>query len=136
REIVGTELFKQTSEDGVDYEKSTAYHRLVLELFLTSGLLLESHGDRPPKAWLARLEKMFEFVEAYVKPDGSIPLVGDADDGRVQKLGVQPINDHRYLLSVGAVVFDRADFKRSAVRFWDEAFWLLGPRGAASFDAI
>ena len=136
REIVDTELFKQTSADGVDYEKSTAYHRLVLELVLTSGLLLERHGDSMRPEWLVRLEKMFDFVEAYIKPDGSIPLVGDADDGRVQKLGVQALNDHRYLLALGAVLFDRADFKRSAGCFWDEAFWLLGPDGAASFDAI
>src|SRR5262249_19854888 len=79
--------------------------------------------------------RMLEFVEAYIKPDGSIPLVGDADDGRVQKLGVQPVNDHRYLLSVGAVLFGRSDFKRTAGRFWDEAFWLLGPDAAASCDA-
>ena len=136
REIVDTELFKQTSDDGVDYEKSTAYQRLVLELFLTSGLLLERHGERMQPEWLVRLEKMFEFVEAYVKPDGSIPLVGDADDGRVQKLGTQSINDHRYLLALGAVLFDRADFKRAAGCFRDEAFWLLGPDGAASFDTI
>jgi hypothetical protein len=136
REIVDTELFKQTSADGVDYEKSTAYHRLVLELFLTSALLLERHGEGMRQAWLVRLEKMFEFVEAYIKPDGTIPLVGDADNGRVQKLGMQPLNDHRYLLALGAVLFDRADFKQSAGCFRDEAFWLLGPDGAASFDAI
>ncbi len=41
KDIVDTEIFKQTSEDGVDFEKSTAYHRLVLEAFLTSHLLLE-----------------------------------------------------------------------------------------------
>ena len=34
--IVDAEIFKQTTEDGVDFEKSTAYHRLVLEAFLTS----------------------------------------------------------------------------------------------------
>ncbi len=64
----------------------------------------------------ARLERMLEFVEAYTKPDGTVPLVGDADDGRVQKLGVQGINDHRYLLSTGAVLFERGDFKRAARR--------------------
>ena len=79
---------------------------------------------------------MLEFVEAYVKPDGRVPLVGDADDGRIQKLGTQPINDHRYLLSAGAVLFGRGDFKRAAVQFADESFWLLGPSGATAFDGI
>src|SRR5262249_35992541 len=70
------------------------------------------------------------------KPDGSIPLVGDADDGRVQKLATQSTNDHRYLLSTGAVLFDRGDLKEAAGRFHAESFWLLGPGAAARFDAI
>lgn len=136
RDINAAEIFNQTSEDGVDFEKSTAYHRLVLEAFLTSFLLLDLHGDRLSAAWLARLGRMLEFVEAYIKPDGTIPLVGDADDGRIQKLGVQDINDHRYLLAAGAVMFGRADFRRAASGFSDETFWLFGPDGADRFDAI
>ena len=36
-----------------------------------------------------RLERMCEFVQAYTKPNGRAPLIGDADDGRVQILGTQ-----------------------------------------------
>jgi len=136
RTIVQEEIFNQTTEDGVDFEQSTAYHRLVLEAFLTAHLLLRLHGEPTPEPWCRRLERMIEFVEAYTKPDGSVPLIGDADDGRVQKLGVQTINDHRYLLAAGAVLFNRGDFKRAAGSFSDEAFWLLGPGAAAAFDAI
>jgi uncharacterized heparinase superfamily protein len=136
RAIIGAEIFNQTSEDGVDFEKSTSYHRLVLEAFLTSHLLLSVHGDNLPRPWIDRLERMIEFVEAYTKPDGSVPLIGDADDGRVQKLGTQAINDHRYLLAAGAVLFGREDFKRTAQTFSDEAFWLLGLQGAGAFDSL
>lgn len=136
KDIVESEIFNQTSEDGVDFEKSTAYHRLVLELFLTSHLLLARNGESLSAEWIRRLERMFEFVEAYIKPDGSIPLIGDADDGRAQKLGVQEINDHRYLMSMSAVMFGRADFKRAAGTFTDEAFWLMGPDAAEQFDAL
>jgi uncharacterized heparinase superfamily protein len=79
---------------------------------------------------------MYEYVEAYTKPDGSVPLIGDADDGRIQKLGNEPINDHRYLLSTGAVVFGRGDLKRAAGRFWEDSFWLLGPDAVATFATI
>jgi hypothetical protein len=108
----------------------------VLEAFLTSHLLLDGHGDRLSPAWIARLERMVEFVEAYTKPDGTVPLIGDADDGRIQKLGVQGINDHRYLLAAGAVLFKRGDFKRASADFSDEAFWLLGAEAAGAFDAL
>src|SRR4029077_15343824 len=80
KEMVVAEIFNQTTDDGVDFEQSTAYHRLVLEAFLTAYRLLESVGDPVPPAALARLERMLAFVEAYVKPDGTVPLVGDADD--------------------------------------------------------
>jgi hypothetical protein len=136
RDMIAAEIFNQTSADGVDFEKSTAYHRLVLEAFITCGVLADRQGEPFPSEWQARLDRMLEFVEAYVKPDGSIPLVGDADDGRIQKLGTQLVNDHRYLLAAGAVFFGRADFKRAATQFGDEAFWLLGVEGAAAFDAV
>jgi hypothetical protein len=134
--IVADEIFNQTATDGVDFEKSTAYHRLVLEAFLTSHLLLQLHGEPLSAAWVDRLERMIEFVEAYTKPDGTIPLIGDADDGRIQKLGGQRINDHRYLLSAGAVLFGRGDFKRAAGCFRDEAFWLLSAGAGEKFDAL
>jgi len=136
RTIVADEIVNQTTEDGVDFEQSIAYHRLVLEAFLTAHLLLRLCGEPMDAQWLRRLEQMIEYVAAYTKPDGSIPLIGDADDGRVQKLGVQPINDHRYLLATGAVLFNRGDFKRAAGSFADEAFWLLGTDAAAAFDAV
>ena len=126
RSIVEGEIFTQTTADGVDFEQSTAYHRLVLEAFLTSYLLLRRHGVEPPPACWDRLARMCDFVAAYTKPDGRAPLIGDADDGRVQMLGGQDTNDHRYLLSSAAIVFERGDLKTAAGRCWEETFWLLG----------
>ena len=139
RAIVVDEIFNQVSVDGVDFEMSTAYHRLVLEAFLTSYSLLERAGVTVPSEAWQRLERMCEFVAAYTKPDGRIPLVGDADDGRIQRLGLQPINDHRYLLSTAAIRFGRPDFKAAAGRCWEESFWLGGPDHADAtrrFDAL
>jgi hypothetical protein len=136
RSIVENEIFTQTTEDGVDFEMSIAYHRLVLEGFLTSYLLLRQHGEEAPAACWSRLERMCEFVAAYTKPNGLAPLIGDADDGRIQILGQQDRNDHRYLLSTAAVVFDRADFKATAARCWDETFWMLGPDKCARFAQL
>jgi hypothetical protein len=136
RDIVVTEIEKEVTPDGVDFEQSTAYHRLVLEGFLTSYLLLRMNGEQIPGVAWSRLERMCEYVDAYLKPNGLAPLVGDADDGRIQSLGTQGIGDHRYLLSNGAVVFDRADFKARAAEFADESFWTFGPEGLASFRAL
>jgi hypothetical protein len=136
RAIVLDEMLLQVGEDGVDYEASTAYHRLFMELFLTSYRLLRLHDESIPGPQWRRLERMADFVEAYVKPGGLAPLVGDADDGRVQILGRQPIGDHRYLLSTCAVLFQRDAFKRRAGAFHEESFWMLGPDGVAAFDRL
>jgi hypothetical protein len=133
RDLVVSEIFNQTTPDGVDFEQSTAYHRLVLEAFMTSYLLLEKHGEPIAIEVWTRLERMCEFVEAYTKPNGLAPLVGDADDGRVQMLGTQAIGDHRYLLSNAAVKFQRPDFKGRAGCFADESFWTWGPDGIERF---
>jgi len=136
REIVVDEIFKQTTQDGVDFEQSTAYHRLVLEAFLTSYLVLRNVGeDAPAPAW-QRVERMCQFVLAYTKPNGESPLVGDADDGRVQVLGLQAVRDHRYLLSTAAVLFRKPAFKGGAGKFWEETLWLLGPQAGPAYDGI
>ena len=136
RQMVFDEMQSQVWPDGVDFEQSIAYHRLVLETFLITYVWLTQAGNLVPQTAWKRLERMLEFVCAYTKPNGLAPLIGDADDGRIQKLGVQPVNDHRYLLSTGAVLFRRSDFKRAAGKFWDESFWLLGPQGRDDFDAL
>lgn len=136
KEIIFGEIEKQVSADGVDFEKSIPYHRLVMELFLDSILLLKANGHEIPPKVLSRIEKMGEFTMAYIKPNGDIPLIGDADDGRMHILGQQGINDHRYLLSTCAVLFKRPDFKAAAGCMWEESYWKLDDIGLAIFDNI
>src|SRR6266508_3174051 len=59
RALVVDESELQTSTDGVDFEQSTAYHRLVLEGFATPYPLMRKAGDPvSPAAW-SRLERMY-----------------------------------------------------------------------------
>jgi uncharacterized heparinase superfamily protein len=136
RRILVEEIARQVHPDGVDFEQSTAYHRLVTEIYLTGFLLLRLAGcDPPPEAW-SRLERMFDYIAAYTKPDGQAPLIGDADDGRMQKLAPRDINDHRYLLSTAACLFGRADLAAAAGRCWEETSWTLGSGAADTFAAF
>jgi uncharacterized heparinase superfamily protein len=130
----------QIGPDGVDFENSIPYHRLVLEMFLDVYLLALRH-DRPmPEPYRASLERMLEFVWHYTRPDGLAPLVGDSDDGRLQILsdyfGWDP-QDHRYLLGLGAAVFERDDFAALAAGApgaIEQAVWFLGPRGSKRLE--
>jgi hypothetical protein len=73
---------------------------------------------------------------ALVQPDGRIPSIGGADDGKPIRLEHLPFWDFRPYLSTGAVMFSRSDFKAVAGRFFEDALWLLGTEGAASFDTL
>jgi hypothetical protein len=125
------EISKQVYPDGVDFEASIPYHRLAIELFLSPLLLCQINGIPISDQVLDHLEKMIEFVMYYTKPDGTAPMIGDNDNGRLHRLKVwsEPDRewvDHRYLLAIGAVMFEREDFAQAAGDQWEEAFWLLG----------
>lgn len=109
------ELFReirlQILPTGMSYERSTSYNRLVLELILVPVLLLKSNGHEIPQDIWFRLEKMFEFIMYSLKPDGTTPIIGDQDNGRLLPLGNESVNDFRYLMSLGTVLFNRSDFK-------------------------
>ena len=94
--------------DGVDFEASTAYHRLVLELFLLPALQRLKLGLDVPDAYASRLRRMAAFTAAYCRADGTSPLWGDADDGRVLPFGPQAWGDHRYLVGQVGLAFGDA----------------------------
>ena len=123
--ILTDELPRQVHEDGVDFEAATAYHRLVLELFLLPALYRRRRGLEVPGWYSQRLVSMVKYTAAYSRPDGSTPLWGDADDGRALPFGGQPIHDHRYLVgAVGAAFAPELLAWCSGPR--TELFWLLG----------
>ena len=132
-----TEMENQVGEDGVDYEKSTSYQRLVIELFYTATILCAKNNISLSPAFMKRLEKMFEFMNCYVRPDGSIPLFGDADDGRLFRfIADVDINDHRHALCVGSILFNRGDFKHTAGKFYQDVLWLFGGEGFERYQMI
>jgi Heparinase II/III-like protein/Heparinase II/III N-terminus len=119
------ELPRQVHPDGVDFEASAAYHRLVGELFALPALLRRAHGLEVPPAYVERLQAMGGFAEAYAGPDGLAPLWGDADDGRALPLGGQSVRDHGSLPALAAAVAGEAGSGNA------EAAWLVGPAAVA-----
>ncbi len=132
---IARENERQTLPDGVDFEASTSYHRLMTEMALISLLLLERSGFRLP-ALRQRVRGMVEYIAHYVKPDGLAPQVGDNDNGRLQILGERDADprDHRHLLAFGGCVFDDDALFVLAGERWEEAFWLFGEACAGRIE--
>jgi hypothetical protein len=80
------EMTEQVYDDGVDFEASIPYHHLVCEFFGFSALLCKENDVHLSPTFMARLEKMFEFLIYSTKPNGRIPNIGDNDDGRLFNL--------------------------------------------------
>jgi hypothetical protein len=136
------EMRKQVYTDGCDFESSTCYHRLVLELFFFSTLIVvindnEFEGDNYKEIcrknfkddYTNRLYKMFEAVLHLLKPSGQMPQIGDNDSGRLHSLGIREVLDMRYLLSLGAIFFKEPKFKIKEYGFSEEALWVFGNEG-------
>lgn len=134
-EILCDELPRQVHPDGVDFEASVPYHRLVQELFFLPALYRERCGLAVPESYRERVVAMARFTAAYSRRDGSVPLWGDADDARTLPLGGQPINDHRYLLGIIGSAWDVPELRQMFSGPRSEVFWLLGEELAAALPS-
>jgi len=136
------EMKKQTYPDGVDFEASTCYHRLVLELFFYAIFLviindknfkednfIQIGNELFGEEHLQRLYKMFEFVLYALKPNGRMPQIGDNDNGRLHIFTKREVLDMRYLLTLGAIFFKEPKFKIKEFGFCEEALWVFGEKG-------
>ena len=95
----------QTYSDGVNFEGSIYYHRLVLELFAYSTILCISHNIKLKNEFIISLYKMFEFTSAYLDHNGNAPQVGDNDSTRLFIFDKNIESDHSYLLTLGEHIF-------------------------------
>lgn len=128
RERLCSEMERQVTADGLDYEASLSYHALVTEIFLFPALLASEKGGSFPRPYMERLETMLEAVAILIRPDGTLPQIGDNDDGRFLIVSQyhRPRRDWRPLLALGAWLYRRAEWLASAGDAWVEGAWVLG----------
>jgi len=127
-EILAREMLRQTLPDGIFREQSTHYHLLLARTF-TEAIGLARRQERPvTPQLLAALERMHGASAAMLRGDGTIALVGD----------ICPDIESRPLagfLAVGAVLFDRPEWKRPEA-FTEHALWYLGADGVAAWERL
>lgn len=106
----------QVYDDGVDFEGSILYHRLVLELFAYSAILCLANDIKLPDNYFQKLYRMFEFTEAYLDQQGNAPQVGDNDSGRLLILNeMTNFNfyenelNHSYLMNLKNLIYNQSD---------------------------
>ena len=128
-QILLAQLEKHVQPDGVYFEQSSYYHRYTTDFYLHLLILLRRQGETPTAQLIAKLQLLLDHLMYITRPDGTTPLFGDDDGGRLMTLDHYPKNDFRSTLSTGAAVFARPDYKFVANDIREETLWLLGPEG-------
>jgi hypothetical protein len=137
RTSLETEINVQVLPDGADFESSIPYHRLVTELFLGSARLADFQGKPLSEPYRSRVRDMVAYFGVVIRPDGLMPQVGDADDGRLHVMGgyaTTTPQDGRHLFGPAAVIFDEPAWAclGGDASSWETAWWGLTPAAAAS----
>lgn len=130
------EVLEQLLPDGVNFEKSTAYHRLVLDLFLLAAVV----SDRAGRPWQAethgRLAAAARYNAAFLRPDGTCPLVGDSDDAMVFEFESRSPRDHRPDVGLAGLFLEDPELLSHAGGFPVSGAWLFGTKAAEIWQSF
>lgn len=139
RNAIEREMQVQILPDGADFESSVPYHRLVAELFLGAVKVANQSGRPFSEQLRTRLQDMVEFLFGVLRPDGLMPQLGDADDGRLHILtdyGTWKPQDARHLLASASYVLGVTEWRHySGNKGQWEAFWWSGGADFGGFRA-
>jgi hypothetical protein len=133
--ILREQLVRQVRPDGTYFEQALYYHRYTCDIFHHALLLSDANGWPRDAAMRERVEKLDEFLVHALHPDGTVPLVGDDDGGRLMRLDGLPTRDARPTLCTGAAMFGRGDMRCLGGDAVEECLWLLGEAGASALAA-
>jgi len=134
-QIVLEEARRQVNPDGLHFEQSTYYHVYALDFLLHAVVLASANGQSVPTELEEILEKMLNAL-LVLGAAGPPPRFGDDDGGRVFDPSRNRCEHLLDPLALGAVLFQRGDFKSRAGEVSEEAIWLLGLGGVEEWDHI
>lgn len=128
RDALEHEMQVQVLIDGADYESSIPYHRLVTELFLGAARLADFRNQPLSDTYRLRLKTMVSYMAAVLRPDGLMPQVGDADDGRLHifsSYGTWHRQDPRHLFGPAALTLGEPAWLKHVGTdgAWETAWW-------------
>jgi Heparinase II/III-like protein/Heparinase II/III N-terminus len=134
--ILTEQLPVHVRPDGVYFEQSSYYHRYTTDFYVHFLLLSRANNFIIPDQVEKYLALLLDHLMYLTRPDGTTPLFGDDDGGRLAMLDVRAANDFRATLATGAVLFDRGDYKFVAGDTAEQLLWLTGVEGLNRFDSL
>ncbi len=127
---------QQFFDDGMCVEQATFYHHFTLGFYLQSLMLRKANHKPVSEKMLIMIEKALEVSMVLTKPDGTLPAIGDIDNARSLYFNAEHSWDFRGYLSLGAVLFNRPDFKAQSSGLSEELLWFCDESAVASFENL
>ncbi len=124
KRVLSEELERQFLSDGFHEELCSSYHLQVTEAYLFAAIIADRCDCEIPKEWKHSILKMMKALWNIAKPDGSLPMLGDGDDGTFLCL-----DSNRNSLSVKtasdifSMWLNNRDIKLFDSRLSEGAFW-------------
>lgn len=134
--VLESALDRQVLSDGVYFEQATQYHRYTIDIYLQYWLLAKQTGRVPAAKVESALRRMFDFLLSITRPDGTYPLMGDDDGGRLLQLDGRKPDDARALLGTGAALLKRADLAWMGRGDDAALLWMLGASSVGERDTL
>lgn len=134
RRILLEQLPIHVRSDGTYFEQTTWYHRYTLDFYLHF-CILEQRAGRDTAPLRSALDRLAGVLLWIMRPDGTMPLIGDDDGGRLLALDGRTARDPRpALANVAALLGDST--LASAGPPSAELPWLLGASGVAAHRSL
>ena len=131
------QLDLQFHSDGFTVEQASYYHHFTLGFFLMIAILRKQNNLPVSENVWGKLEMAVEFSMYLTRPDGRLPMIGDIDNARsIYFYRPQDLWNLHYFLSIGAVLFDRGDFKLVSGKNSEEVLWLFGESGIKKYHEL
>ncbi len=127
---------QQFFDDGMCVEQATFYHHFTLGFYLQAVLLRKINNKPASEKILSVVEKALDVSMHLTQPNGKLPAIGDIDNARSLYFNSDHSWDFRGFLSLGAVLFNRDDFKHNSNGFSEELLWLCDDSSLKSFEAM
>jgi len=134
--ILVEKVDNQFHDDGMSREQASFYHHFTLGFYLQSIFLRRNNNKETPQKVLSRIERALDFSLHLTKPGGTLPMVGDIDNAR--SIYFNPLHqwDFRGYLALGAVLFNRPDFKSQGSGSAEELLWLVTEKDFHQFQKM
>jgi hypothetical protein len=91
--ILCQQVSKHIRDDGSYVEQASHYARYTADLYSDLVLIRRREGLGVPEEMIARLSLLQDYLEALIRPDGSLIIFGDDDGGRFFAADPHPITE-------------------------------------------